>query len=138
MTKKQFMDTNRIYVVVTPMVKIGSRVVQMETGRMMAQACHAASKAKFQFVFRQKKKLKDWIIVMTDYGLTTIILKARDQKELRHIFNLAEIKGLPTVEFYDDNEDFYEHKDAQLTAIAVGPICSDQSVNVCDYLPLFA
>jgi peptidyl-tRNA hydrolase len=136
--KEQFLDKSRIYVIVTPIVKIPKGIYRMEPGRIMAQVAHASSKLKFGYALSNNAP-KDWMVAFYRQSVTTIVLLARDQKELLHINNLT-ILANPSLyaEMYeDDNEAVYGTKDPVLTAVAIGPTNKDAVVGICDYLPKY-
>jgi peptidyl-tRNA hydrolase len=136
--KEQFLDKSRIYVIVTPIVKIPKGTYRMEPGRIMAQVAHASSKLKFGYALSNNAP-KDWMVAFYRQSVTTIVLLARDQKELLHINNLT-ILANPSLyaEMYEDeNEAVYGTKDLVLTAVAIGPTNKDAVVGICDYLPKY-
>lgn len=139
MNKEEFLSENRIYAIVTSTVKTNLKgVIEMEKGRMAAQACHVVSRLKLFNVFTcPPKERAEWLKAYTLESVTTIILQARDQNELEHVVKLAIAKGLNTVRFSDKNKDFYMSNEEVLTAIAIGPTSKLAVNGICDYLPLF-
>lgn len=140
MNKEEFLTNNRIYAIVTSTVKTPlAGVLEMEKGRMAAQACHAVSGLKLMntYLNGSAKEKREWLKAYTFTPVTTIILQCRDQKELEHVASLAKNKGLDYFRFYDTNQPFYMTTDKVFTAIAIGPTSKLMAEGMCDYLPLF-
>lgn len=140
MNKKEFLANNRIYAIVTSTVKTNLKgVIEMEKGRMAAQACHVVSRLKLQNCnnWSSAKSKREWLEAYAETPVTTIVLQARDQKELIHVGGLAKDKGLDVAQFSDTNKEFYMTSEPVLTAIAIGPTSKLLVENICDYLPLF-
>ncbi len=114
---------------------------KMEPGRQIAQACHAVSALKLRFCEIQDAAgahdLRHHVITVMENPITTIVLQARDSKELIHLANMCEDKGLLYFMFLDDNEQVYGTTDRIPSAIAIGPIDAISLLGVTDYLPLW-
>src|SRR5216684_889464 len=104
-------EEKRIYVVVPAVVEVsatfnGSSLVPFQTGvrnvlqphgRQIAQACHVVSKLCF---LDSEDKVES-----TEFQpVTTIILQARDTRELVHNYITLRSKKLDPVLFHDENE----------------------------------
>lgn len=139
MNKEEFLSQNRIYAIVTSTVKTPLKgIIEMERGRMAAQACHVVSRLKMLHVFlASPKEKKEWLKAYALESVTTIILQTRDQNELEHVIKLATAKGLDTARFNDTNKDFYMSNLPVFTAIAIGPTSKQLTEGICDYLPKF-
>lgn len=110
---------------------------KMEGGRQAAQAGHGVSKLKISYLIQNSKSLEDYSYnagVIFDNPITSIVLEARDSKELTHIYLVATIMNLHHVRFWDDGA-IYQNSNV-LTAVSIGPITPDQLAGVFDYLPL--
>jgi peptidyl-tRNA hydrolase len=143
---KQFQDIARIVVVLAETLQyttvVGEETYKMETGRQMAQACHAVSALKLlyieqAFIHGIESHPMRLIVELMENPITTITLKARDTKELLHINKLAEDKGYLHFLFSDDNPPVYGTTERIPTAIAIGPLIPTQFIGLTDYLPLW-
>lgn len=114
---------------------------KMEPGRMAAQVGHAVSKLKMNFCLTTSQDnletLKSAVVLMENNPITSIILEARDERELVHISNLCTEKNIPIVEFLDDNENIYGPGIKVFTAISIGPVKPEDVEGITDYLPLW-
>ena len=133
------MSELRIYAIVARSVKPVSRSIVQTDGRMAAQASHAeATLRHWNADFPKDKPFRN---------LATIILEARDQKELNHIEGLInrdytyanpsnQNAGAQFVNYFDHNPEVYGTENSILTSMAVygDP---DKLVWLLDYLPLF-
>lgn len=139
-------DTMRIVVVVAETLTYEKDGVpyryKMETGRQMAQACHAVSGLKLDYISAHSagddSKAKGIVNWLSLNPITTIVLKARDSEEIQHILYLAEEKNLLHFSFADENKEVYGTDQRILSAIAIGPLSSSlQFSGITDYLPLW-
>jgi len=114
---------------------------KMEPGRQIAQACHAVSALKLRYCEEQYSPgahdLRKMVIQVMENPITTIVLQARDTKEIIHIAEMCEEKGLLHFCFSDDNEAVYGTTDRIPSAVAIGPIHANRLVGITDYLPLW-
>jgi hypothetical protein len=81
-------------------------------------------------VFKVRQKLRD-------RPITSIILKARDSEELKHIFDLAQERSIHAVKFHDDGPIYKNDGLPVLTAISIGPVTPGMVYGITDYLPLW-
>ena len=139
----------RIYVVVaetvdTPLTE--TTVVQIP-GRMAAQAVHAASRMRMYRLLIEGSKLfkrnkgdyADVEAAMTDLAgeaITTIILSARDSRELEHVRRLLAKAKIKYATFEDTNDAVYG-PGAVVTALATVPVLPNKVNGILDYLPLW-
>lgn len=111
----------------------------METGRAMAQAGHAISDLKLSYIlefkYPNKEELEEAVRDMCNVSITSIILKARDRKELDHVYDLCVENDLHVIEFWDEDKVYGNNK--VLTAISIGPVYSSKLRGITDYLPLW-
>lgn len=143
---KQFQDMARIVVVLAETLQytVGGeeKTYKMETGRQMAQACHAVSALKLLYIeqaliYGAESNPLRLVVRLMENPITTITLKARDTKELLHIDKLVEDKGYLHFLFSDDNPPVYGTNERIPTAIAIGPLVPTQFIGLTDYLPLW-
>lgn len=133
----------RIYVVVAETLTYDRKgkpaSYKMETGRQMAQACHAVSALKLYYCERQSRdqKLRSNVIQLMERPITTIVLKARNSEEIKHVCFLAEKENILHFCFRDDNAAVYGTEESIPSAVAIGPIYPSQAFGVTDYLPLW-
>ncbi len=133
------MNEKRIYVVIPALVEVpanfqgGVKHVVQPPGRQIAQACHVVSKLRMQAMI-EAKRTETGDFTLTD-PITTIILQARDSKEMIHNYIALRSKKLDPVLFSDENEAAYG-KIHPITALAVFAT-PKQVVGVLDYLPLW-
>ena len=127
-------EEKRIYVVVAATVQSTDldnpgklRHVVQPMGRQIAQACHVVSKLRFRYP--QEDISKDF------QPATTIILQARDGKELSHNAYQLLNNHLRPVVFYDENLEAYGRLRPN-TALAVFATPTEV-VGILDYLPLW-
>ncbi len=138
-------DTDRIVVAVAKTLiysKDGQPAsYKMEPGRQIAQACHAVSALKLRFCEMQDAPgahdLRKHVVTVMENPITTIVLQARDTKEIIHLAAMCEDKGLLHFCFADDNEDVYGTTERIPSAIAIGPVDAKYLLGVTDYLPLW-
>ncbi|VVB52801.1 Uncharacterised protein [uncultured archaeon] len=114
----------RIYVAVAATVQTPATVLQ-PYGRQIAQACHVVSKLRYREGHNTQYPFQP---------VTTIILQARDTKELLHIFKMAANARLKPVSFLDHNPGAYGNIGFHVTAVA---FYATKEKNVADYLPLW-
>jgi peptidyl-tRNA hydrolase len=128
--------------VVTPM---GWHVDQ-PPGRLAAQAAHAVSKARLAMARKQVDRLgslgrlhdDEWWDSVS-MPITTIVLGARDIKELLHVEGLLYQVGIPVYLFYDtDQPDYGGEHVCVLTALATEPVDEGEVAGILDYLPLWS
>lgn len=109
------------------------RVVVQPPGRQIAQACHVVSKLRFEI---DKQYFGSTGPCPGAFDpITTIILQARDSKEMIHNFVSLNKKKLCPVLFTDENEAAYGQF-KPITALAVLATPS-QVKGILDYLPLW-
>lgn len=135
-------EEKRIYVVIPATVQVPAPVgvgysgkvmhVLQPAGRQIAQACHVVSKLRMELMV-EAKRTETGDFTLTD-PITTIILQARDSKELIHNY-VALAKKLDPIAFSDENEEAYG-KFRPITALAVLAKPS-QVRGILDYLPLW-
>jgi hypothetical protein len=143
----------RIYVVASQKSLLPGRdPFILPPGMIAAQVGHAVSKLRYAMLRHDIKrvlatkasasaKLKqiDTILGLNDgvmKPITTIVLGARDNKEVDHVFKLLVKANVFTVRFFDTNPVIYdEHR--VLTAIATEPVYPDKLDGITDYLPLW-
>jgi hypothetical protein len=126
-------DRDRLYVVLPARVEVRDRrIVEQPAGRQIAQACHVVSKLRLGYAQRQHAFCQSHIWADP---VTTIILQARDQKEMMHGYILLVEKNfLPTL-FADENPEVYGDI-KPITAMAV--LATPKYVEgILDYLPLW-
>lgn len=138
-------EEKRIYVVIPAIVEVpagtfihhnksfvdfqgGVKHVVQPPGRQIAQACHVVSKLRF---VTSENKVEPNVF----QPVTTIILQARDSKELVHNYIALRSKKLDPVLFSDENEAAYG-RFRPVTALAVFAT-PKQVVGILDYLPLW-
>lgn len=118
-------EEKRIYVVV-PLTVLGQKgIVKQPLGRQVAQAVHVVSKMRVEADYHQS-----WI------PITTIILSARDVKEMEHVGKLLVRKKVAVTSFRDSNPD-YGAEVSIVTAICTEPVYKKQVEGILDYLPLW-
>lgn len=135
-------EEKRIYVVVAETVDTPNGVVVQPCGRAMAQACHAVGKMQVTRRIYHARDLREIGEVLDFEDLpfeecTTIILAARDSKELEHVNLLLANKGIARHLFADNNDAVYGEHARIATALATAPISPTEVYGVLDYLPLW-
>lgn len=142
----QFRNQARIVVAVADCLQYkidgDDREYWMEGGRQMAQACHAVSALKLRYIeeairYRAETDCLKLVIQMMENPITTIVVRARDTRELLHINHLAEQEERLHFMFADDNKRVYGTDERIPSAIAVGPLMPQQFTGITDYLPLW-
>lgn len=121
-------EEKRIYVVLPATVEVPApmKFVVQPSGRQIAQACHVVSKLRHEMNADPK---------IIFHPLTTIILAARDSKEMMHAYIALNRRKLKTVIFSDENEAAYG-RFQPITALAT--LASPRKVaGILDYLPLW-
>jgi hypothetical protein len=128
---------NRIYAVVAGTIQTGvpgSRLknVVQPLGRQVAQVAHVVS------------KLRHYMALDIDPGaydkkqfepVTTIVLQARDSKELVHVADLLHKRKVEVTLFMDDNPEYGSGRFT--TAICTEPVEPKRVQGILDYLPLW-
>lgn len=134
-------EEKRIYVVVSETVDTPKGVITQPAGRLAAQACHATSRMRMARMQQKLSKIKTDKEIkeheLVKESITTIVLGARDSKELGHIEFLLNKAGLEYEAFTDTNEEAYG-KASVFTALATYPIAKSEVEGILDYLPLWA
>jgi peptidyl-tRNA hydrolase len=97
-------EEKRIYVAVAGSIDTVKGKIIQPPGRQVAQACHAASKVRMNILLADKQAIAVGD-AMTG-PITTIILQARDSKELGHIYRLLHRRKLNPVIFQDNNPEY--------------------------------
>lgn len=112
----------RIYVVI-PRVVDGpnEQSIVQPLGRQVAQACHVTNEMRSAEKFTKVA--------------TTIILQARDIKELDHICFAAHKDGIKSYYFLDENPEYGPGR--RITALCLEPIEEWRSERILGYLPLW-
>lgn len=138
-------EEKRIYVVVAETVDTPNGVVVQPCGRAIAQACHAIGKMEVNsriYAARTQRNSGSRIgFDLEDFPFheyTTIILAARDSKELAHVDLLLMRAGIERYSFTDTNALVYGEDTFVKTAIATAPIDLRSTIGVLDYLPLWS
>ena len=139
-------EEKRIYVIIPAQVQVpnstyvhngtvylhlakGLRWVQQPAGRQVAQACHVVSKLRLRHFASSEKPRIGFKPV------TTVILQARDSKEMGHVLALANKKRLEWETFSDENREAYgDFKPITALALMASP---KQVKGILDYLPLW-
>jgi len=118
-------EEKRIYVVIPATVQVPGNVIQ-PMGRQIAQACHVVSKLRMVGEVAGEE---------LPFPITTIILAARDLRELDHNYNGLRAKKLKPTFFFDENKEAYgEFQPRTAMAVLASP---SQVVDILDYLPLW-
>ena len=137
-------EEKRIYAVVAEKVSTPTKgeVIQVP-GRMAAQAVHAVSRMKMNFLFgpylgKANKKAMAEAQRVANESTTLIIKSCRDTKELLHTVNLVANAKISACMFCDHNEEVYGPAPATgiYTAFATVPVTKEQVAGILDYLPL--
>lgn len=102
-------EERRIYVVVARTVTVNDERIVMESGRMAAQACHVTGRYRAKAGIPYEES-------------TTIILEARNSKELLKIMMDLSAVVPEIFTFHDTNPDFYGTKGRVFTAICTEPV----------------
>lgn len=113
---------------------------KMEAGRMAAQVGHAVSKLKLSYLlshYSEQRSFYTFAETLMSTPVTSIVLKARDENELLHIYELCINKGLPIVCFHDSNEYVYGEHITVMTAVSIGLVEAVDLIGITDYLPLW-
>lgn len=124
-------DDKRIYVVVAEAVIVWpeqfgcAMTIKQPAGRIAAQCSHVVSKSRHG-------EMGEW------KPYTTIILSARNNKELSVLRKLLNLNNIPNSWFEDTNEEAYYGPDCILTAICTGPIYPTFVDGILDHLPLWS
>lgn len=142
-------EEKRIYVVVAETVDTPNGRIKQPCGRAMAQACHAVGKMQVTSrIYRARDAerapttarlgLED----MPFRECTTIILAARDSKELSHVELLLAREGINRYNFWDTNGEVYGASESEgdahiMTALAIEPIEPIKVYGILNYLPLW-
>lgn len=106
-------------------------IVQLP-GRQIAQACHVVSKLRLEWA---EKEHQFCLSHISNRPITTIILEARNQKEMMHLFIYLTEQGIQPTLFQDENPDVYGST-KPITAMAVYALPSEVE-NTLGYLPLW-
>lgn len=102
----------------------------MSTGKLIAQACHAAVSANEQAKKTHSRQWRRW----RDEGSKKVALQAESMEELRELSDLAENLGLVSVLIQDAG--LTEIPPGTLTALGIGPDRSEKIDKVTGSLPL--
>jgi hypothetical protein len=132
------METKRIYVILPAVVETANGAYVMEPGRQIAQACHVTSLLRHEdeLTTTLKRGKGGKVEVVADHcSITTIVLAARNQSEVRHVAGLLIHAGIKPSYFLDTNPAVYGPSDV-LTAMAVYAYPS-AVFGILDYLPLW-
>ncbi len=102
-------EEKRIYVVVARTVTVEGERIRMEPGRMAAQACHVIGKYRAHMGMPYKE-------------CTTIVLEARNSKELMKVM-IELSRAVPELyTFHDKNPGFYPTSKPVFTALCTAPV----------------
>lgn len=132
-------EAKRIYVVVAETVDTPNGIVVQPCGRAMAQACHVVSKMEVQrriYRYRETDEIDHLRMPFEEWP--TIILAARDSKELEHINQLLMWRGVLRHSFSDTNDAVYGEKLRVMTAVCTNPVSASEVYGILDYLPLWS
>ena len=148
---KGYDDHARIYVVVASKVDGETGLIQQPIGRMAAQAAHVVSKMRVEdrldgVAYRMlcgsvDNKMEDVSrhvdveLARSVLPITTIVLEARDSRELLHIENLLATANIRSARFVDENPEY--RNGTALTAICTYPVLPEKLQGITDYLPLW-
>lgn len=142
MTEREFLDQSRIFVILPEYLTIpGRQKMKLECGRAAAQVGHAASGVKLTYAYSVGSTIRtpeEIVSLVNDLILepvTTIALRARDEKELIHVHRLITAAKYNNFVFRDTNDELYGKGVTVLTAVAYGPVMPACSVGISDYLP---
>lgn len=132
-------EAKRIYVVVAETVDTPNGVVVQPCGRAMAQACHVVSKMQIQQRIDWHHKYDQMVHFLSPpEECTTIILTARDSKELEHVNQLLMWRDVRRHTFSDTNDAVYGENLRVMTAICTNPVLPADVYGILDYLPLWS
>lgn len=137
-------EEKRIYVVVAEQVEVTilehyvaeslgtTTMVTQPAGRLAAQCAHVVSKMRVNEILNSK-------LAPTCFdAYTTIVLSARNNKELKLLCFLMEQCRMPHEVFYDKNREAYYGKSEVLTAVSTYPIEPERAKLILDHLPLWS
>lgn len=125
-------EEKRIYVVVPVIVEVADRrMVKQPVGRQVAQAVHVVSKLRVYETVMAARKDDPLVWI----PCTTIILSARDSKEMGHVWELLKRKKINVAYFGDTNLEYGAM--SPITAICTEPVLKKQVEGILDYLPLW-
>jgi hypothetical protein len=129
----------RIYVVVAAEVTGASGPVAQPPGRQVAQACHAVSLMRVKRAMDMPlAKIKGKVDISPAIEpITTIVLQARDGKELLHLMFLMDKEEIPYEVFRDTNSEYGDERHEVPTAFATYPLEPSAIMGILDYLPLW-
>ena len=118
--------------------------LKLRRGKECAQVAHAASMWMRDYALECSKSAElglppatltteqqDWLA--SNYR--KIVVKCMSEKELRHIADIAESRGLNTYIVTDDG--LTEVPPGTVTALAIGPYAEQFFVGLTDHLPLY-
>lgn len=126
-------EDRRIYVVVAETVDTPSGMVIQPCGRVAAQCAHVVSQMRVESLVRE------WMVPgFSFFPITTIILAARDSKELEHVLSLLNKASIAVTVFRDTNPSVYGTEDEVTTAICTTAVKQIDMVGILDYLPLWS
>lgn len=131
-------EEHRIYVVVAEEVEVRtvafdgmSMIVTQPAGRLAAQCAHVVSKARVNAILSAKCAPQKF------EPITTIILSARNSKELVILRALLAEAKIEQEWFFDTNPEAYYGPDPVLTAICTHPVHPATVDGILDHLPLW-
>jgi hypothetical protein len=126
-------ETIQVYIPTTSTKRLVFRDIVQSCGRNSAQVGHVVSKMRVLMDRREKPNPDNALVD----SYTTIVLGARDTKELKHIVHLLSNNSISHYTFFDHNTHVYGTVEPQLTAICTEPIEQIQVIGILDYLPLW-
>lgn len=138
-------EVKRIYVVVAETVEGPNGPVVQPCGRIAAQVGHVVSKMRVlennrhivENVHGKGSRRKVLNIASAPVQpFTTIVLAARDAREMIHIVQLLAYNGVDHATFIDDNPEYAGGQ--QMTAICTYPVDRYKVSGITDYLPLWS
>jgi peptidyl-tRNA hydrolase len=113
----------------------------MEEGRIAAQVGHAVSKLKLAYAEKMVRtgatNYEKLVVDLMENPITSIVLEARDSKELIHIVDLLFEKNVHFVSFEDTNSQIYGQGNMVCTALSIGPCFDWMLTGITDHLYLW-
>jgi hypothetical protein len=149
-------DEKRIYVVVAETVDTPNGVVNQPCGRIAAQCAHVVSKMQVHRITAMNSQ-RSWLRVVLEaiahlvqllismkpaghklQPCTTIVLAARDLRELNHVKALLAEFGHEHFTFEDSNPEVYGDGVEVMTAVCTLPVFASEMTLILGYLHLWS